>query len=125
MENYIRKLKCLSDQTRVRILRILLEAEKELCVCEIGEVLHAAVYTVSKHIKELRNAELITESKAGKFVLYRISAQREAFDETLFAMILSIPHAVFADDTARLKERLTIKSAGRLLSAGQKRKQLS
>ncbi|MCB0526916.1 MAG: winged helix-turn-helix transcriptional regulator [Saprospiraceae bacterium] len=51
--------KALSHPARVAILRTL--AEKKVCICgEIVEVLPLAQATVSQHLKELKNAGLIT-----------------------------------------------------------------
>lgn len=51
--------KALSHPARVAILRTL--AEKQMCICgEIVEVLPLAQATVSQHLKELKNAGLIT-----------------------------------------------------------------
>jgi len=58
MKNYIKKLKCLGDKTRIRILKVIIESNIELCVCEIVDSLQIPFYTISKHIKELKNADL-------------------------------------------------------------------
>jgi ArsR family transcriptional regulator, arsenate/arsenite/antimonite-responsive transcriptional repressor len=51
--------KALSHPARVAILKTL--AEKQTCICgEIVEVLPLAQATVSQHLKELKNAGLIT-----------------------------------------------------------------
>lgn len=56
--------KALSHPARVAILKTL--AEKQMCICgEIVEVLPLAQATVSQHLKELKNAGLISGEVEG------------------------------------------------------------
>ncbi len=63
--------KALSDQNRLRILKML--QSKSLCVCEITNVLKLANSTVSKHLSILKDAGFIIEQKDGKWVNYQIN----------------------------------------------------
>jgi DNA-binding transcriptional ArsR family regulator len=45
----------------------------ELCVCQITEVLKLAPSTVSAHLKELKQAELVTERKDGRWVYFTLN----------------------------------------------------
>lgn len=63
--------KALSDKNRLQILRAL--KIKMLCVCEIRELLDLANSTVSQHLKILKEAGFIIESKDGKWVNYLIN----------------------------------------------------
>lgn len=65
--------KALADGNRLRIINMLLA--KPLCVCELTEVLGLATSTVSKHLSILRQAELITDAKDGKWVDYKVNTQ--------------------------------------------------
>ena len=42
----------------------------ELCVCQITEVLKLAPSTVSAHLKDLKQAGLVSERKDGKWVYF-------------------------------------------------------
>jgi ArsR family transcriptional regulator len=64
--------KALSDFNRLRILKAL--QSKVLCVCEIRSLLNLANSTVSQHLKILKEAEFIVESKNGKWVNYLINS---------------------------------------------------
>ena len=48
---------------------------KQLCVCEITEMLSLATATVSNHLKVLREAGFITEEKDGKWINYMINSK--------------------------------------------------
>jgi len=63
--------KALADQNRLRILLML--CEKELCVCEITEVIQLAPSTVSKHLSILRNTDLIVDRKCGRWINYSLN----------------------------------------------------
>ncbi|MBI9101010.1 MAG: helix-turn-helix transcriptional regulator [Spirochaetales bacterium] len=70
MDMMINRLKALSDTNRFRILMML--TERDLCVCEILEVLDIAGGTLSNHLKILKNADLIDQNKEGRWILYAL-----------------------------------------------------
>jgi DNA-binding transcriptional ArsR family regulator len=65
--------KALADESRIRILGGL--QGRELCVCQIIELLSLAPSTVSKHLSILRNARLINSRKQGRWMYYRLAGQ--------------------------------------------------
>ena len=70
MKEFIKVMKALSDPNRVKMIKLL--QRKVLCVCEIQEALGLAQSTVSKHLKILEDAELISYTKDGLWVNYRL-----------------------------------------------------
>jgi len=64
--------KCLADQTRLYIL-MLLDKNKELCVCELTYALELSQPKISRHIALLRACGLLSFRKEGKWVYYQIS----------------------------------------------------
>ena len=75
MRNLVKIFKALSDKNRVRILKML--QIRPLCVCEITAVLNLATSTVSKHLSILRDVDLITDEKKGKWVNYNLNVNSE------------------------------------------------
>jgi len=71
MEYFIQVMKALSDSNRVKIVKIL--QERSLCVCEIQEALELAQPAVSRHLKQLERAGLVTYQKEGLWVNYRLT----------------------------------------------------
>lgn len=65
------KFHMLSDSTRLAILRCLMEG-KELNVTQIVTASGRGLANVSKHLKLLAEAKMITRRKDGSFVLYRL-----------------------------------------------------
>jgi ArsR family transcriptional regulator len=84
MQEFIRITKALADPNRVRVLLALWR--RELCVCQIVELLPLAPSTISKHLSILNHAGLIVSRKTERWIYYRLpgkeapSAVREAVD---------------------------------------------
>ena len=69
MREFMDVTKALADVNRVRALMIL--KDRELCVCQIIELLGLAPSTVSKHMSILRQARLVDGRKEGRWIHYR------------------------------------------------------
>lgn len=83
MFNFLSITKSLSDESRLRILMAL--DGRELCVCQITELLGLAPSTVSKHMAILTQARLVENRKDGRWRYYRLSGV-EATSEVLDAI---------------------------------------
>jgi ArsR family transcriptional regulator len=71
MRDFIKVMKALSDPNRVKMIKLL--QRRMLCVCEIQNAIGLAQSTASKHLKILEEAGLITYSKDGLWVNYRLA----------------------------------------------------
>jgi len=60
----------LADRTRRRILNLI--REQEICVCFLTEVLDVSQPKISRHLAYLRNAEIVSARREGKWMYYRI-----------------------------------------------------
>ncbi|MGI8786505.1 MAG: ArsR/SmtB family transcription factor [Pyrinomonadaceae bacterium] len=60
----------LADRTRRRLLNLM--REHEICVCYFTEVLEVGQSKISRHLAYLRNAEIVTARREGKWIYYRI-----------------------------------------------------
>ncbi len=65
-------LKALSDPTRREILNLLKEGRKS--AGEIGEHFDITAAAISRHLSVLKEADLITDSREGKFIFYTLNA---------------------------------------------------
>jgi ArsR family transcriptional regulator len=70
MREFIKVMKALSDPNRVKMIKLL--QHRVLCVCEIQASLGLAQSTASKHLKILEEAGLISYTKEGLWVNYRL-----------------------------------------------------
>ena len=71
MKEFIKVMKALSDPNRVKIIKIL--QKRVMCVCEIQAALDIAQPTVSKHLKLLEGAGMVSNMKDGLWVNYSIT----------------------------------------------------
>ncbi len=74
----IKIVKALSDENRIRII-FLLKFKRDLCVCEITEIIGLAQPTISSHLRLLENAGLIESYKDGLWVNYNTSSSLDPF----------------------------------------------
>ena len=61
-----------SNSTRLKIL-FLLDRLKELCVCDLAEMLGVSVSAVSQHLAKLRAYGLTTTRRDAQTIYYRLS----------------------------------------------------
>ena len=71
MFDLIRINKSLSDETRLRILNLLLG--RECCVCEVMQALSISQTRASRNLNILHNADLVKLRKDGLWSLYSIN----------------------------------------------------
>ena len=70
MNNVIPGLKALADETRFRIIKMLLN--HDLCVGALAGHLHISKAAVSQHLQILRKAGLVIGEKRGYWTHYRV-----------------------------------------------------
>ncbi len=73
MKQVARLFKSLADETRLRILALLL-AEEKLCVCDLMAALELPQSTVSRHLAQLKNAGWVDDRREGVWVYYSLVA---------------------------------------------------
>jgi DNA-binding transcriptional ArsR family regulator len=73
LREFVAITKALADENRLRIIMAL--RGKELCVCQVTEMLELAPSTVSKHMSILKQARLIEGRKSGRWVFYKLDEE--------------------------------------------------
>jgi ArsR family transcriptional regulator, arsenate/arsenite/antimonite-responsive transcriptional repressor len=71
MSLYSELFKALSDETRLSILSLLLY-QGELCVCDIEGVLEISQSKASRHLRYLKNLNILEDRRKGIWVYYKI-----------------------------------------------------
>ena len=71
MSDAVQLFKALADETRLRILNLLVR--REVCVCQIVEVLGLGQSKVSRHLAHLRNAGLVNDRREGLWMYYSLA----------------------------------------------------
>lgn len=88
--------KALSDETRLRILGLLLSGE--VCVCDIHESLKIPQSKASRHLAYLRRTGLVDTRREGLWIHYRLS---KPSDPVIAAVAASVTHALTHVDTVQ------------------------
>jgi ArsR family transcriptional regulator len=69
----VRIYQCLCDETRLRILSLLVGGE--LCVCHIQEALDEPQVKVSKHLAYLRSRGLVSVRRSANWMIYSLPSR--------------------------------------------------
>ena len=103
MDELLSGLKAVAETTRLRILFVL--AHGELNVTELTYVLGQSQPRVSRHLKLMTEAGLISRHKEGNWVLFRLreSGRSGALSQALVELLPSGDHLLIGD-LARLEE---------------------
>lgn len=75
MHSVLAIAKAMSDPNRMRVLCVL--RGKELCACDIIEMLGLAQATVSRHMSLLVQAGLVIGRKQGRWTYYRLPERKD------------------------------------------------
>jgi ArsR family transcriptional regulator len=73
-EANIQIFKALSEETRYKIIKVLLEGEK--CACEIPDLIGKTQSNTSMHLAKLQDWDIIKVRKDGKKRLYSIDNEK-------------------------------------------------
>jgi len=107
MQDVLSIIKALSDETRLRILKLL--EKGELCVCDIVAALDMIQPKVSFHLSVLKEAGLIKDRKQGKWIHYSLE-ESDMFRRFLILSVLErMSGDVMQEDKKRLKDFLKAK----------------
>jgi transcriptional regulator, ArsR family len=101
--------KALSDDTRLRVIKLL--QERELCVCELMQVLNMSQPRISRHMSVLKNAGLVDDRREGKWVHY--SLKKEKQDKKIKILlntmvVMTNDDAVVKADQKKMKEAIRL-----------------
>jgi len=80
-------LKLLGDKNRLTIIALL--NERELCVCEIVDILKTSQPNISQHMRKLKDGGLVKESKKGQWVYYSLHIQDKPYIAEIIKQIPS------------------------------------
>lgn len=103
MRDTIKAFKALSDETRLRMLNILLE--RECCVCEVMQALDISQTRASRNLAALHDAGFLKLRKDGLWSLYSID--KEGMQDYLSDLVQAVTRALEGNKTVEAdRERL-------------------
>jgi ArsR family transcriptional regulator len=100
MKELLSVFKALSDETRLRIVKLL--ENGELCVCHIVAAVDMSQSKISFHLKILKEAGLVKDWREGKWMHYRLN-ESDLFKRSLF---LSIAERIQEEEIDNDRQRL-------------------
>lgn len=104
MRETLEFFKLLSDETRFRVIMLLMD--KELAVCELVGILDLPQPKVSKALGKLRDLGLVTDKRKEKYMYYSINPKKERFIKILNETKNSCDNlCIIAKDTKKLIEK--------------------
>lgn len=104
MQDLLVVFKALSEETRLRILKLL--ENGELCVCDIVAALDMVQPKVSFHLNALKEAGFLKDRKQGRWTHYRLDDSDFFRRSLLLSVFERIPKEAGAGDRKRLEEFL-------------------
>ncbi|MBL4654593.1 MAG: helix-turn-helix transcriptional regulator [Bacteroidia bacterium] len=74
------------NEVRLKIL-YLLEAEKELCVCDLTDILEMNVSAISQHLRKMKDGGIVNSRKDGQTIFYSLEPKVNAILKSIFLTI--------------------------------------
>jgi ArsR family transcriptional regulator len=96
----LRVSKALSDETRVRMLKLLME--KDICICEMKRIFPKSESQISRHLKILMDAGFLRRWNEGRCVVY--VADKDNSNKYCRALLEVLANS-FEDDKQLSKDR--------------------
>ncbi len=109
MQDLIKVMKALSDETRLRILKVLLE--KECCVCEIMQALDISQSRASRNLGILQESGFLKARRDGIWIVYSVDWQPANRYATSLAKLLRdtlVSNEILEKDRERLKHAVRV-----------------
>lgn len=102
-------LKALGDSERLRLYRLFIATNAEICVCELVDALAIPQYQVSRYLKTLRDAGLLGVRRKGTWAYYSARRSERVLSATADFVAQSCAGATYERDEKRLSDRLSLR----------------
>ncbi len=74
------------NEVRLKIL-FLLEEEKELCPCDLSDILGMSIPAISQHLRKLKDGNIIEARKEGQTIFYSLRSENMKVLRSFFKII--------------------------------------
>lgn len=109
MQDLIKAMKALSDETRLRIFNLLLQ--RECCVCEVMQALGISQSRASRNLGILEDAGFLKARRDGTWVLYTVDWDSASDYARLLAKLLKdypVNNELLVGDIERLEKAVRV-----------------
>jgi ArsR family transcriptional regulator len=86
MEDFLKTISAVNDETRVKILRFI-DINKRVCVCDIESSFNMIQSRVSRHLKILKDAGFLRVQREGRWAYYSIREPLDIFRQNIIKEI--------------------------------------
>lgn len=87
-------LKLLSDKTRLTIVALL--KEREMCVCDIVDILETTQPNISQHLKKLKSGGIVSETRRSQWIYYSFNMGDKPYLHEIFNHLPSMKEKIEA-----------------------------
>ncbi|KKI91283.1 ArsR family transcriptional regulator [Bacillus sp. SA1-12] len=70
-------LKLLGDKTRLTMVKML--DKNDCCVCEFVEIFKASQPAISQHLRKLKDAGIVKETRRGQWIIYSLNKNSDFY----------------------------------------------
>jgi len=107
MKTIATMLRALADETRLRILSLLMETG-ELCVCDIEDTIGGPQTKISRHLAYLRRTGLVQARRHGLWMLYSVPREQSEQQKIVFACVAGLlsQNSVVRKDVGTFRQNL-------------------
>lgn len=74
------------NKVRLKIL-YLLANEKELCVCDLSDILEMNISAISQHLRKLKDRNIIKSNREGQTIFYYLTVEYKTLFTPFFKLI--------------------------------------
>ena len=86
VETLAKALNLAGNSVRLKIL-FLLHQEKQICVCDLSDILEMNISAVSQHLRKLKDGQVIQSKKTGQTVFYALQPAYQTLLAPFFELI--------------------------------------
>jgi len=107
MKNLLQIFKALSEEARLRILNLIIEAG-ELCVCDLQRVLGFTQTKVSRHLAYLKHSGILQHRRIGGWMLYSLLDADDPAKKLIFKELRDVflSEPVLQKDLEKLRQSI-------------------
>ena len=109
MRDLVKVFRALSDETRIRILKVLLE--RECCVCEVMQALDISQSRASRNLRVLEEAGFVRSRRDRLWIVYSIIEQTmNSYVASLIEMLRGslVSEEIILQDRERLSHAVRV-----------------
>lgn len=74
------------NEVRLKIL-FLLSKEKELCVCDLSDILSMKIPAISQHLRKMKDGKIIQPERKAQTIFYSITSEYDKILSPFFELI--------------------------------------